>query len=205
MTKIEVAIVDDDPSVRNSLGVLLAASGFETHEFESGRSFLSDSGNWTNPIVALVDVRMPGMDGIELLKELEAANAPVSVIMITGQADVGLAVRAMKNGAVDFLEKPFEHNRLIDAIKEAANSQRADRMTRKTDRDALQKISSLSAREREVFDYLIGGDPNKVIAHHMGISTRTVEVHRAHVMEKLGVRNLAKLIRMAFAAGIEGE
>lgn len=199
-----VLIVDDDPAVRDSLGVLLEASGYPVITFASGRELLSGfSGTMAGCLV--VDVRMPDMTGIEILETLAAGGSTVPVIIITGHADVPMAVRAMKVGAFDFLEKPVAAERLLTSV-EAALARRAEALAQAGSiEDQRARFASLTPRERDVLDQLIIGRPNKVIAAELGISPRTVEIHRARVMEKLDAHSLSHLVRMAIAAGIDPE
>lgn len=186
-----VCIVDDDPDVRDSLQMLLGRTGYRILTFESGRAFLQ-AGIKAADSCVLADVRMPEMDGLELQLEINRTLPGLPVIMMTGHGDVPMAVQAMKAGAIEFLEKPFEKDVLIRAL---ANAFTAKRDAGGSAQPSPRPKKTLTDREKEVFDLLAEGHQNKVIAHKLGISTRTVEVHRARVMEKLGVRNLAELVR----------
>lgn len=150
---------------------------------------------------AIIDLRMPGMDGLTLLERLKAAGAGYPVIVATGHGDVPLAVRAMKIGAVDFIEKPYSNETLLSIIKEAIKRQARPVQT-SAQRAAAELIASLTPREREVLEGLVAGDPNKIIAHKLGISPRTVEIHRANLVKKTGADSLSQLIRIALAAGV---
>ena len=191
-------VVDDDPEVRRTLERLLLSAGFVPILYASGLAVLDA----TSGLVAgcmIVDVRMPGMDGLELLARLRDLGIGLPVIMVTGYGDVPTAVRAMKAGAVDFIEKPFDEERLLASIEAALAS------AGRTGRDpgaaaATRRIATLSRRERQVLDGLVAGHPNKVIAYNLGISTRTVEVHRARMLERLGTRHTAEAIRLAVMA-----
>jgi two-component system response regulator FixJ len=193
-----VHVVDDDAAVRRSLERLLDAAGFRAVSYETSHAFLAVAASLSSGCV-LLDVRMPGMDGLALQARLAKLDNNLPVIVITGQGDVQTAVRAMKAGAVDFIEKPYDDEVLVKAIELALS------MPRQSDRDreaieAVQRVAALSPREREVLDALVAGRPNKVIAYDLHISVRTVEVHRARMMERLGVRHLAEAIRLAVMA-----
>jgi two-component system response regulator FixJ len=191
-----VHVVDDDVDVRKSLGFLLATADFAVRLHESATAFLATAtGNLDGCIVT--DVRMPGIDGIEFLRHLRARGHTLPVIVMTGHADVALAVQAMKEGAADFIEKPFDDDLLIDAIRSALdNRSRADAVHPQS-AEIHGRLSSLSERERQVLDGLVSGLPNKTIAYDLGISPRTVEIHRANVMSKMGASSLSHLVRMA--------
>jgi two-component system response regulator FixJ len=194
-----VHLVDDDEAIRRSVGFMLKTSGYHVRTYESGVELLKGAPN-LEPGCVLLDIRMPGMDGLEVQSALRDKGVTLPVIIMTGHGDVTLAVQAMKAGAVDFIEKPFEKAVLLSAIehgvdrirKSAANQDRAD--------EATVRLQALTPREREVLDGLAKGLPNKTIAYDLGISPRTVEIHRANVMSKLGVRSLSEALRIAFAA-----
>jgi len=186
-----VCIVDDDPDVRDSLQMLLGRSGFRILAFESGRAFLL-AGIKAGGTCVLADIRMPEMDGLELQREINRTIPGLPVIMMTGHGDVPMAVQAMKAGAIEFLEKPFEKSALISAIESALAATRDPAGTAPA---GNRPGKTLTDREKEVFELLVEGHQNKIIAHQLGISTRTVEVHRSRVMEKLGARNLADLVK----------
>jgi two-component system response regulator FixJ len=198
MNERTVHVVDDDAAVRRSLERLLDAAGFKAVLYEAPAAFLSVAPSLSSGCV-LLDVRMPGMDGLIVQARLAKMDNHLPVIVMTGQGDVQTAVQAMKGGAVEFIEKPYSDEVLIKAIDSALSvPNQADR-----DREAIeaaQRVGALSPREREVLDALVAGRPNKVIAHELGISVRTVEVHRARMMERLGVRQLAQAIRLAVMA-----
>lgn len=192
--KSRVYIVDDDPGARDSLATLLASSGYRTEAFESAAKFLASNGpNRTGCVIA--DIRMPDMDGLELQEELVRRGTHLAVIIVTGHADVPLAVRAMKAGAVDFLEKPFDHAALLASIGRAleAAKPRAGHLIATKEMEA--RMATLTERERQVLELIVEGHANKVIAYHLSISPRTVELHRARVMDKLAVRSVAELVR----------
>lgn len=198
----DVFIVDDDADVRDSARMLLRSAGFDVETFDSAKAFLaSDAVARGGCLVA--DIRMPDMDGLELQEELIRRHVRLPIIIVTGHADVPLAVRAMKAGAIEFLEKPYDERALIEGVRRGLRAASAHAGESLIERATAEKLATLTEREREVFDLLVIGDPNKVIAFKLDISPRTVEIHRAHVMDKMGARNLAELIRMSIA--IEGE
>ena len=195
-----VHVIDDDVAVRQSMAFLLSTAGYAVRVHESATGFLkslpgADSG------CIITDVRMPGMDGLELQSRLKAMNVALPVIVITGHGDIGLAVRAMKAGAVDFIEKPFDDDVLLAAIRSALarNLHTAEREAQLA--EIGRRLGSLSDRERDVLEGLVAGKPNKIIAHGLGISARTVEVYRANVMTKMRADSLSELVRMAILAG----
>jgi two-component system, LuxR family, response regulator FixJ len=193
-----VYIVDDDAAVRDSLRMLLESAGYAVRGFDAARSFLSDADMDRGCLV--VDIRMPGMSGLELQEELVRRNVSLPVIVITGHGDVPLAVRAMTAGAVDFIEKPFDDRRMLDSIARALQIGNQKRGRAGEAQAARDLLALLTPREREVFDQLVKGHPNKIVAHELGISPRTVEIHRANVMDKLQARNLSDIVRTALAA-----
>jgi two-component system response regulator FixJ len=199
-----VHIVDDEESIRRSLDFLLRTAGFQVEKWPDGESFLK-SADRTAPACVLLDVRMPGMDGLQVLSEMTERGFNFPVIVLTGHGDIATAVRAMRGGAVDFLEKPFERERLLQAL-ETGFVRLADREGQREREDwARTQIALLTQREQEVLDGLACGYPNKTIAYDLGISSRTVEVYRANAMEKLGVSNFADALRIAFAAEMGSE
>jgi two-component system response regulator FixJ len=197
-----VHIVDDEDAIRRSASFMLRTAGFDTRTYQSGIEFLKEVKH-VDPGCVLLDVRMPGMDGLEVQRELNDRGVALPVIVLTGHGDISIAVQAMKAGAVDFLEKPFEKAQLMVALEAgfAKLERREDAAT--TTHDAEVRIAALTAREREVLQGLAHGFPNKTIAYDLGISPRTVEVHRANLMTKLEVRSLSEALRIAFAAGLE--
>ena len=196
--KRTVHVVDDDAAVRRSLERLLHAAGYACVSYHSSSAFLDAARELSGGCV-LLDVRMPGMDGLELQALLQQLGITIPVIVMTGQGDVQTAVRAMKADAVDFIEKPFDDEVLLRAIEVTlARGGRPDRGREAA--EAAQRIATLSPRERQVLDALVAGRPNKLIAFDLGISVRTVEVHRARMMERLGTRQLAEAIRLAVMA-----
>lgn len=195
-----VHLVDDEESIRRSVGFMLKTSGHRVETYESGIALL-DKWRELAPGCILLDVRMPGMDGLDVQQALREHGVALPVIVMTGHGDITVAVRAMKSGAVDFIEKPFEKAVLLSALEEGFHRlQRAER-NRERERMAAVAVAALTGREREVLQGLAKGLPNKSIAYDLGISPRTVEIHRANVMEKLGVRSLSEALRIAFAAG----
>jgi two-component system, LuxR family, response regulator FixJ len=193
-----VHVVEDDAAVRRSLKHLLDAAGFRAVPYESPMAFLAAAPSLSSGCV-LLDVRMPGMDGLTLQARLAKLDNHLPVVMMTGQGDVQSAVRAMKAGAVDFIEKPYDDEVLVNAIELALSLPRWSDRNREA-AEAAQRVAALSPRERQVLDALVAGRPNKVIAYDLSISVRTVEVHRARMMERLGVRQLAEAIRLAVMA-----
>ncbi len=197
-----IFIVDDDAAVRDSLSALLEADGFATETFESAKAFLAGY-RPKDACCVIADIRMPDMDGLELQEELIRRAWGLPVIIVTGHGDVPLAVRAMKAGAVDFIEKPFDDDVLRASIERGIAQSKRTRGESALTQEVAARIAELTAREREVMEHLVAGRPNKVIAHRMDISPRTVEVHRGRVMEKMHARSLSDLVRMALAAKIE--
>ena len=188
-----IYIVDDDPAVRDALSVVFSMEGFVVETFSDGDTFI-DSASKTYPACVMLDVHMPGRSGIEILKALNADNYPAPIFIISGQGDIPMAVEAIRNGAFDFIEKPFTADTVVERVNEGilAMSQRgADQP------GTFEGADQLTRREREVLDAITGGASNKEAGRQLGISPRTVEVHRARIMEKLGARNAADLVRTA--------
>ncbi|EXS68961.1 MULTISPECIES: response regulator transcription factor [unclassified Sphingobium] len=196
-----IHIVDDEDAIRRSAGFMLKTSGFSVATYASGVAFLREVRH-AEPGCILLDVRMPEMDGLEVQQALLERGVAMPVIILTGHGDISIAVRAMKAGAVEFIEKPFEKAVLLDAIGIAF--ERLDDTGKRAVRaaDAAVMISALTGREQDVLKGLAEGLPNKTIAYDLGISPRTVEVHRANLMTKLGVRSLSDALRIAFAANL---
>jgi two-component system response regulator FixJ len=194
-----VYLVDDDEAIRRSAGFMLKTSGFHVRAFDSGDALMKAASS-LEPGCILLDIRMPGMDGLQVQEALNERGVTLPVIIMTGHGDVTLAVQAMKAGAVDFIEKPFEKAIVLGAIEQAFA--RLDRSAKSQQRaeEAQVQLQALTPREREVLDGLADGLPNKTIAYDLGISPRTVEIHRANVMTKLSVRSLSEALRIAFAA-----
>ncbi|MCP3391319.1 response regulator FixJ [Bradyrhizobium sp. CCGB12] len=200
-TKGHVYVIDDDAAMRDSLNFLLDSAGFGVTLFDNAQSFID-----TLPGLAfgcvVSDVRMPGLDGIELLKRVKAQNSPFPILIMTGHGDVPLAVEAMKLGAVDFLEKPFEDDRLITMIEAAIRQAEPVAKSEAISQEIAARVASLSPRERQVMEGLIAGLSNKLIAREYDISPRTIEVYRANVMTKMQANSLSELVRMAMRAGM---
>lgn len=190
-----VFIVDDDEAVRSSLRLLLKYVGLVPAAMGSAREFLQKY-EPTQPGCLVLDVRMPEMSGLELQEQLNLLGAVIPVIFITGHGDVPMAVEAMQAGAFDFLQKPFRDQDLIDRIQRALEKDRANRTVLDERAAIRQRLESLTPREREVLDMVASGKPNKVMASDLGVSQRTVEIHRSRVMEKMGATSLAQLVRM---------
>jgi two-component system, LuxR family, response regulator FixJ len=193
-----IHVVDDDPAMRDSLRMLLEASGFVVRVFDSASALLTVSPGGIGCV--LTDVRMPDIDGIALLRRLRDLGCRLPVIVMTGQGDIAIAVQAMKAGAVDFLEKPFGDDALFEAIGRALEQSERLREIAALSESAASRLAMLTPREREVFDLLVSGLPNKAIANSLGASPRTIEVHRARVFEKLKANNLPDLVRLVLAA-----
>jgi len=200
MSRGKVYVVDDDEAMRDSLGFLLGSADFDVAIFESAQHFL-DAVSGIGFGCVLSDVRMPGIDGIELLKRLKASHSAFPVLIMTGHGDVPLAVEAMKLGAVDFVEKPFEDDRLIGMIDAALRQAESSARTEAATLDVTARTAALSPRERQVMDGLIAGLSNKLIAREYNISPRTIEVYRANVMTKMQANSLSELVRLAIRAG----
>lgn len=196
--KPTVFVVDDDDAARDSLAVLLEAAGYSVETFDSARQFLARANSL--PLgCALVDIRMPEIGGLELQDTLTEKGIDVPIIFVTGHADVPVAVRAMRAGAIDFIEKPFGEDVVLSAITRALEYASERRRASEAASSARARIGQLTEREREVFDQLVQGHPNKVIAANLDISPRTVEIHRSRVMDKTHARSLSDLVRMAMA------
>ncbi|MEO8301960.1 MAG: response regulator [Rhizomicrobium sp.] len=196
-----IFVIDDDAAIRDSLRMMLEAAGHTVRDFASAQTFLSDPDLQGGCLI--VDIRMPGMGGLELQEELVRRKVTIPVIVITGHGDVPLAVRAMRAGAIDFVEKPFEVDRMLQSVADAlAAGQRAQSRAAEA-KAARDLLGLLTPREREILDQLVKGHANKVVAHQLGISPRTVEIHRASIMEKLHARNLSNVVRTAMAASWE--
>ncbi|MEI8276935.1 MAG: response regulator FixJ [Hyphomicrobiales bacterium] len=196
-----IYVIDDDDAVRQSLEFLLKTAGMTVRGFEHAKAFLDILPQVQRGCV-ITDVRMPGMSGIDLLSRLKDSNPNLPVIVITGHGDISLAVEAMKIGAIDFLEKPFDDDHLIAAVRAALNRD-AGVVKRKAELGEItEKLAALSNRERQVLDGLVAGKANKSIAFDLGISPRTVEIYRANVMTKMAANSLSDLVRMAMLADI---
>ena len=198
-----VHVIDDDADVRQSLAFLLSTAGIAVRVHESAIAFLQALPTIEGGCI-VTDVRMPGMDGIALQRRLKADKSSIPVIVMTGHGDIALAVEAMKAGAVDFSEKPFDDDALIGAIKTALSRGRESSERRSAASVVRDRLKLLSDRERQVLDGLVAGKPNKIIAYELGISPRTVEIYRANVMTKMQADSLSSLIRMALLQGPSG-
>ena len=190
-----VFVVDDDEGVRNSLRFLLKSVGLATRTLDSASEFL-DAYKPSQPGCLVLDVRMPGMSGLELQQQLNLRGAVIPVIFITGHGDIPMAVEAMQQGAFDFLQKPFRDQDLIDRIQRALERDAKNRAALDQHVKIRERLESLTPREREVLALMTRGKPNKIMAAELGVSQRTVEIHRARVMEKSGATSLAQLVRM---------
>ena len=197
----KVYVIDDDEAMRDSLNFLLDSANFNVTLFETALRFLEALPGLAFGCV-VSDVRMPGLDGIELLKRMKADQSKFPIVIMTGHGDVPLAVEAMKQGAVDFLEKPFEDDRLIGMIEAAIRQAEPNLKSGALAQDIAARIASLSPRERQVMNGLIAGLSNKLIARDYDISPRTIEVYRANVMTKMQANSLSELVRLAMRAGL---
>ena len=196
-----IHVIDDDAAMRDSLAFLLDVNGFRPEVFESSAGFFA-SATKSAPACIVSDIRMPGMNGIELVRKLKSDGVSCPVILITGHGDVALAVEAMKAGAVDFIEKPFDDAVLLGAIRSALEAREINPADNAARTEAQARLAELSPRERDVLQGLVAGKINKVIAHELNISPRTVEVYRANLMAKTGARSVSELMRIALAAGL---
>jgi two-component system response regulator FixJ len=200
MPEPKAHVIDDDDDARESLAFLLSTADVPAETYPSAKDFLSVAERVSGVVVT--DVRMPEMDGLELVRQLAARGVALPVIVMTGHGDVPLAVEAMKAGVLDFIEKPYDDETMLGAVR-AALARLGEVASREGERaDFLRRIESLSPRERQVLDGLVAGKANKVIAHDHDISPRTVEIYRAHVMTKMQAQSLSELVRMALVAGI---
>jgi FixJ family two-component response regulator len=201
-----VFLVDDDASVRKALTRLIKSAGYQVQAFASARDFLE---HWATaddgPACLVLDVRMPGLSGLDLQQELQSANAPLPIIFITGHGDIPMSVKAMKHGAVDFLPKPVKDKALLGAIAQALERAVRERSAHDKLDDIRRRLETLTPREVEVLRLVITGMLNKQIAHQLGTVEKTIKVHRARVMEKMEVQSLAELVRLAERAGIGQE
>jgi len=198
-----VHLVDDEEAIRRSVGFMLKTSGFHVRGYESGVQLLKSASSLENGCI-LLDIRMPAMDGLEVQQALKNNGVTLPVIIMTGHGDVTLAVQAMKAGAIDFIEKPFEKAVLLGAIDQAINRLKHSAAARERADEAAVRLKVLTPRERDVLEGLAKGLPNKTIAYDLGISPRTVEIHRANLMTKLEVKSLSEALRIAFAAQDHG-
>lgn len=197
-----VWIVDDDASIRDALRMLFESAGHTVRLFPTARAFLEAHSEVASaPGCLVLDIRMPGMTGLELQRHLNEARIPVPVIFLTAHADVPTAVDAVRAGAIDFLQKPFRADDLLARVEEALLADRRDRIEAEHRAAAAGRIGTLTPREREVFDRVVAGESNKAVARSLGVSRRTVEVHRANVMRKVGAHSVSELVLAAVAAG----
>ncbi|MGO1233942.1 MAG: response regulator FixJ [Marinobacter sp.] len=200
MTDIQqtVYVVEDDEAVRDSLELLLKSDGKPVQTYESANAFLKDYSDKMAGCIVL-DIRMPGMDGMELQKKMNEKHSILPIIFVTGHGDVPMAVDAMKEGAVDFIQKPYREEALLEKIEAALEQDRDQRKSLDEKQEIIRRIKSLTPREREIMDRMIAGQANKVIAIELEISQRTVEIHRSRVMHKMGTHSLAHLVRMVLS------
>lgn len=194
----QVHVVDDDPAVRDSLAFLLESAGIPAQTYPSAAAFLAVAPDLPFGCL-LTDVRMPEIDGLTLQRRISALGGNLAVVVMTGHGDVPIAVEALKAGARDFLEKPFTDDKLLSVVREALVASQRARDAQQASAEIGQRLTTLTPREREVLEHLVAGHPNKTIAYDLGTSPRTVEVQRARVMEKMGARSLADLVRMVLA------
>jgi two-component system response regulator FixJ len=199
-----VHLVDDDEAVRRSAGFMLKTAGFRVNSYDNGVTLLKEV-KALEPGCILLDIRMPEMDGLEVQRSLRDAGCLLPVIIMTGHGDVPIAVQAMKAGAIDFIEKPFEKQTLLRALEAGAAKLKQAASENVRSEEARDRLKVLTPRERDVLAGLTKGLPNKTIAYDLGISPRTVEIHRANLMDKLEVRSLSEALRIAFAAGLDGQ
>jgi two-component system response regulator FixJ len=202
MTKTRpcIHVIDDDPDVRDSLLILLKAQGFDVRTYSAPASFLASDGADRGGCV-LTDLRMPEMNGIDLLRKMKQLNIPLPVVVMTAYGDIAQAVLAMKLGAAEFIEKPFDGHKLLACLRSALAIHRDPRLLNGGSRAASERFTKLTARENDVLAGIIDGKPNKVIAFDLGISVRTVEGHRTSIMTKIAVDSLSELIRIVLLAG----
>ena len=199
MSEATIIVIDDHESVRGSVRALLESAGFRVKDYPSATAYLDDQGAGGDCL--LMDLRMPQMSGMELQQELVRRGDLTSIIMITGHGDVSQAVAAMRAGAFDFIEKPFDDELLLASIHRALTEGRSKGHQAAEAKTAIELVGLLTGRERQIMDHLVLGKSNKLIAHELGISPRTVEIHRANLQEKLKTRDLSALVRLARAAG----
>lgn len=200
-TVAEVALIDDDDAVLDSTRLVLEADGLSVATYSSAEAFLAAAEAGRLPLCAVTDIKMPGMSGLELQAAIKARWPDLPLILITGHGEISMAVNAIKAGARDFLEKPFDSTQLVASIRAALDHARQREAAQRTRAELKEKIDDLSARQREVMDLVVQGYSNKEIAAKLGISSRTVETYRLWVMEKTGARNIAELVRMAMMLG----
>jgi two-component system, LuxR family, response regulator FixJ len=202
-TEAVVHVIDDDEAIRESLTFLLESADFKARTYDSANAFLRDLPPDAQGCI-VTDIRMPGISGIELLRHLKTMGVTLPVLVMTGHADVPLAVEAMKFGAVDFLEKPFDDDGFLSTIRSALSRREHDSRREAERSEVESRLTALSGRERQVLEGLIAGFPNKTIAYDLGISARTVEIYRANVMTKMQAKSLSDLVRAALVTGLLG-
>ena len=200
----EIFVVDDDPAVRETLSIVLSAGGYEVICFADGAALLSVARNRT-PACVILDVHIPGKSGLDILRELRGEDYPAPIFIISGQGDIAMAVSAIKNGALDFIEKPFRGNEIVARLNEAIEAYARRQADRSASASAIGSLhfpgrEPLTRREREVLEQFTSGASNKEAGRHLGISPRTIEDHRANIMKKLGARNAADLVRIVMTA-----
>jgi FixJ family two-component response regulator len=198
-----VLVVDDDPSFRRSTEALIGAAGFNVQTFSSAEEFLR-SPRPEVPACLVLDVRLPHLSGLDLQRELAKISVEIPIIFITGHGDIPMTVQAMKGGATEFLTKPFREQDLLDAINKGINFDRAARLQRAKLEDLRRRYHALTAREREVMAHVVTGMLNKQVAQELGTTEKTIKVHRGHLMQKMGVKSFADLVRAAEKLGIFG-
>lgn len=196
-----VHIVDDEEALRKSLGFMLTVNGFAVRLHPSATTFSEIASSLRNAIL-ITDMRMPDMSGLDLVRKISSISPPIPSIIVTGHGDIPMAVEAMKAGAVDFIEKPFEESVIIEAVRRAAEKLADSSAGTLSVDDIRSRIDSLSERERQILSAVVAGQPNKAIAFNLDISPRTVEVHRANVMTKMRARSLPELVRMSLTVNI---
>jgi FixJ family two-component response regulator len=197
-----VFLIDDDPSVRRAMARLIKSAGYQVQTFVSAREFLDTMTDNTGPACLVLDVRMPGLSGLDLQRELQAANVTLPIIFITGHGDIPMSVKAMKDGAVDFLPKPVKDKDLLRAIELALARSVRERAVRDELEEIQNRVQTLTSREREVMNLVVKGWLNKQIAFEIGTVEKTVKVHRARVMDKMKVESLAELVSLVERSGI---
>jgi len=198
-----VFVVDDDPSIRESLSLLLSSAGYGIKTFASAKEFLESERGTPGPACLVLDVKMPGLSGLDLQKELMSRNIIIPIIFITGHGDIPMSVQAMKKGAVDFLPKPFDDGDLLEAVEQALLRDSQTHADLDEQKHILQRMDSLTPREHEVLTYLITGMLNKQIAFELNISERTVKAHRKQILDKMGVDSIAELVRLTEKVGVK--
>jgi len=197
-TRPLILVVDDDSAVRATVRLYLETAGYSVSGYASAISCLDDDVSAASALIA--DIRMPEMSGLQLLREIARRGLGLPIIFITGYGDVAVAVEAMRGGAIDFIEKPFDEARLLGSVAKALALSEQTRIRARDAKAAQMRLSLLTSREREVFELLVSGDPNKITAFKLGISPRTIEIHRSRIMRKMEARNLSDLVRTSLAA-----